>query len=363
MKLIFGLDGATESKVSDFAEEVNNLFQLKPSSGFARHKLGSGHVLPQQSFMGVKTLFVWEEWVRMIEYRSHAIEKTHVPTAIRKGSVKKMDPDYVLHFAQNDGFLNCQRPTDTLSKLDSDILEIIKRAQSSFSSSPGPEKNIPNFTPNIFSMHGLALQLFKFDRLEYGLLKEEFPVSSLIFSLKRQRLATALKKANPPHRLKVNKGSARKHIQLTNPFLSTRNVVSQQNMLQDRYDFKIITVDPNIVSVSPDDETKDDGDEEATDEPSLLLFDPSPSYWITSFIGKNISKPEWKIFSAGLPPTFVWLMNLICESIEEKPRDFYEVFSQVEALVFLDHATVTKSLSTKKQIHRRIMSAKRSQFF
>jgi hypothetical protein len=134
-------------------------------------------------------------------------------------------------------------------------------------------------------------------------------------------------------------------------------------MLQDRYDFKIITVDPNIVSVSPDDETKDDGDEEAADEPSLLLFDPSPSYWITSFIGKNISKPEWKIFSAGLPPTFVWLMNLICESIEEKPRDFYEVFSQVEALVFLDHATVTKSLSTKKQIHRRIMSAKRSQFF
>lgn len=204
-------------------------------------------------------------------------------------------------------------------------------------------------------MHGLALQLFKFDSLEYGLLKEEFPVSSLIFSLKRQRLATALKKANPPHQLKVNKGSARKQIQLRNPFLSTRNGVSQQKMLQDRYDFEIITVDPNIVYVTPDndDETKDNDDEEATDEPSLLLFDPSPSYWITSFIGKNISKPEWKIFSAGLPPTFMWLMDLICESIEEKPRDFYEVFAQVEALVFLDHATVTKTLSTKEQIQPR----------
>ena len=106
MKLIFGLDGATEYKISDFAEQANNLLKLKPSSSFARRK-GSENVLPKQSSMGVKTLFVWKDWVRFIEYRRLAMERNHVPTAIRKGLVKKMDPDYVLRFAQNEGYYHC----------------------------------------------------------------------------------------------------------------------------------------------------------------------------------------------------------------------------------------------------------------
>ena len=84
MKLIFGLDGATEYKISDFAEQVNNLLKLKPSSGFARKKQGSENVRHQPSFMDVRTLFVWKEWVRFIEYRRNAINRNHVPTAIRR---------------------------------------------------------------------------------------------------------------------------------------------------------------------------------------------------------------------------------------------------------------------------------------
>jgi hypothetical protein len=45
-----------------------------------------------------------------------------------------------------------------------------------------------------------------------------------------------------PHRLNVNEGSARKEIKLTMPFCNTRNGVS--------------AVDPNIISVTPDDDEK-----------------------------------------------------------------------------------------------------------
>ena len=102
-------------------------------------------------------------------------------------------------------------------------------------------------------MQGLADQLLKFDSLEYGLLKQEFSTSSLVFSWKSKRLATALNKANPPHRLNVNKGSARKEIKLTMPFVDSRSQQTSTTMKMERYAWKIITVESNIISDLPDD--------------------------------------------------------------------------------------------------------------
>lgn len=358
MKLIFGLDGITEDKISDFAEQANNLLKLKPSSSFARRK-GSENVLPKQSSMGVKTLFVWKDWVRFIEYRRLAMERNHVPTAIRKGLVKKMDPDYVLRFAQNEGYYHCHRPADGLQAFDKSILEILERAKTCFPSPPGgPPKRIPTFKPSMFGMHGLAEQLLEFDSLKYGQLKQEFSTSSLVFSWKLPQLAGALKKANPPHRINVNKGSAKKEMKLTMPFVSNRNDLSRKNFQGlDRYAFQIIKVESKIIPALPDEDDKVD-----ESEPSLLLYDPSSSYWIASMIGLNITLRDWNLFSAALPPTFLWMLNLICESIEEQPRDFYEVFSKVEAIVFLHHGKVKRSLSNKEDIMKRIRTALRAEF-
>ena len=358
MKLIFGLDGATEYKISDFAEQVNNLLKLKPSSGFARKKQGSENVRHQPSFMDVRTLFVWKEWVRFIEYRRNAINRNHVPTAIRRKLVKKMDPEYVLRFAQNEGYYHFKHPSsDKFTDFDKSVLEILEKAKAKCPSPPGPTKKIPTFRPSIFGMQGVADQLLKFDSLEYGLLKQEFSTSSLVFSWKSKRLATALNKANPPHRLNVNKGSARKEIKLTMPFVNSRSQQTPTTMKMERYAWKIITVESDIISVSPDDEEVED-----ESKPSLLLFNPASTYWIASIGIKNVSYVEWKLFSAGLPPTFLWMLNLICESIEESPRDFYEVFTTVETIVFLHHAKVTRSLSNKVQIKKRIFNSLIKQF-
>jgi hypothetical protein len=70
-------------------------------------------------------------------------------------------------------------------------------------------------------------------------------------------------------------------------FCTTRNGVSQ-NMQQDRYYSEIIAVDPNIISVTPDDQ------EEAKDDGSEPLFFVQSIFQLKEniFVGKNISMPE-----------------------------------------------------------------------
>ncbi|EFX61149.1 hypothetical protein DAPPUDRAFT_340563 [Daphnia pulex] len=71
-------------RISDSSTNVNNLLKLKPLSSFASKQHGFENENNQEKSQGIKTLFFWKEWVRFIEYRRNVIDRTHVPTAIRK---------------------------------------------------------------------------------------------------------------------------------------------------------------------------------------------------------------------------------------------------------------------------------------
>ncbi|KAG8232012.1 hypothetical protein J437_LFUL011953 [Ladona fulva] len=60
MKLIFGLDGFTELKLSQFARKANKILSLHHSH---------------------KEFFVWGDWVKYIEFRKQLVERYHFPSS------------------------------------------------------------------------------------------------------------------------------------------------------------------------------------------------------------------------------------------------------------------------------------------
>jgi hypothetical protein len=81
------------------------LLKLKPFSSFASKQHGFEKENNQEKSQGIKTVFFWKEWVRFIEYRHNVIDRTHVPTAIRKAIGRKwipLRPVYVYQFAQTE---------------------------------------------------------------------------------------------------------------------------------------------------------------------------------------------------------------------------------------------------------------------
>ncbi|EFX65232.1 hypothetical protein DAPPUDRAFT_117456 [Daphnia pulex] len=327
-------------RISDFATKVNNLLKLKPSSSFASKQQGVENENNRETSQGIKTPFVRKEWVRFIEYRRNVIDRTHVPTAIRKGIVKKMDPAYVYQFAQTEGFYHYNRPTTELSEIDRSILEVFEKASKRFPSPPGPPKRIPRFRSSLFGLQGLADQLLEFDPSEYGQLKQEFSTSSLVFARKPKLLAAALKKANPPHLLNIHKGPALKDRKFVMTLITSRCGISKSSSQMDRYAWKIVTVESEL------DEFYD-----SQSRPSLLLHDPSFGYWISALRLELVTFVDWNLFSASLPSSFLWLLQLICEGIEESPRDFYPTFNAVEAIVFLGHTDVKRNITGNQQLY------------
>jgi hypothetical protein len=96
--------------------------------------------------MEISTLFVWKEWMRLIEFRvteALKLNERDVTTAICKGLGKNMDPEYVLRFAQKDGFYHCDRPSVKLPNFDKAILNILERTKCFFTSLVVQEKEIP----------------------------------------------------------------------------------------------------------------------------------------------------------------------------------------------------------------------------
>lgn len=362
LKLIIGLDGSSEFKISDFAAQVNDILKLKPSSSFSRRK-SYGH----QSSSPVKTLFVWREWVRFIEYRRITLEQTHVPTAIRKGVVHKMDPEYVLRFAKTEGFLHCHRTgkPETNPKEDQ-ILKVLDQTAKRFVPSTDLPKRIPVFRPTVLGNHGLAEQLIEFDRCQFGLLEQDFSKSSLAFALEPKIIAEALKKADPPHKLKVCLGPAYNDVNLTMPFISSRTKMSSLISQIDRHGVKHIKFKPEIITAT----TKSDAEEEEEDEEdedinktqrSLLLFQPASGYWSRSTYLRFMSNSEWSLFSAELPETFVWMLNIICEIIEETPKDLYIKLNYLETIILMRHTKLEHSLTPAKILKHRLVSAMRSE--
>ena len=102
MKLLFGLDENSEFKISEFAEKANQILKLEPATKLPQWDRSPGTSAPQYSGK-MKTLFVWEEWVRWIRYRRLVLDSTHVPTAVQHNTVSKMDPDIVIRFVESHG--------------------------------------------------------------------------------------------------------------------------------------------------------------------------------------------------------------------------------------------------------------------
>lgn len=365
LKLILGLDGSSEYKISDFADKANDLLQLKASSGFSRRKKDQNKT-NSSSTHRLKTLFVWREWVRFVEYRRLTLERTHVPTAIRKGVVNKMDPEYVLRFAKNEGYLHYHRTgrqTEIIPK-EEQILKFLDQSSKRFSPSPSSVKRIPVFRPTLLATQGLAEQLLQFDRSEYSLLEQRFSDSSLSFAIDPKPLADALKRCNPPHNLKICLGPAYVDVNLTLPFISSRAKMSQMLNDMDRYGAKPIKIRPVIIPASvmfEEEEEEEEGDDASQPRPSLLLFQPSSGYWSRSLYAKAMTNNEWDLFSAELPSTFVWMLNLICDSIEEAPKDLYMTLSYLETIIFMRHTKLEHSLTTPKVLKHRLVSAMRKE--
>ena len=140
----------TEDKISKFAENVSTILNLKPSVAFSRRE-------PKQDYRPsseMKTLFFWHDWYRFIKYRSLLLKKFHVSTAVRHGAMKNMDPEIVVHFAENDGrlFLH-RRGQKELSENEKQLFDALDQTAKHFQS-PALKK-IPVFQPDRYGVHEL----------------------------------------------------------------------------------------------------------------------------------------------------------------------------------------------------------------
>ncbi|EFX79193.1 hypothetical protein DAPPUDRAFT_245298 [Daphnia pulex] len=155
--------------------------------------------------------------------------------------------------------------------------------------------------------YGLADQLLEFDPSEYGQLKQEFSTSSL------------------------SNGSLR--LENSNSRVGSTTCLT--------------------VSNSSDDDDELDEFYDCQSRPSLLLHDPSYGYWISALRLELVTFAfvDWNLFSASLPSSFLWLLQLICEGIEESPRDFYPTLNAVEAIVFLGHTDVKRNITGNQQLY------------
>lgn len=91
LKLLLGVDGRSEFEISEFADKANQAVAA---------------ALPAP-------LFVWEHWARWIRFRRLTLDEHHVPTAIRHGSLARVDPALVLRYAETHGRLLYHRKKAT----------------------------------------------------------------------------------------------------------------------------------------------------------------------------------------------------------------------------------------------------------
>lgn len=124
---------------------------------------------------------------------------------------------------------------------------------------------------------------------------------------------------------------------------------------------------PEVISASAmSEEKEEDDDEEDEDENgsqrprrSLLLFQPASAYWSRSAYLKTMTRSEWDLFSTELPSTFVWMLNLISDTVEESPKDLYITLNYLETIIFMRHTKLDHSLTDAKILKHRLVSAMR----
>jgi len=357
LKLTLGLDDATEYKTSEFAEKVNRIFNLKSSS-----LLASTENYYSESINKIPTLFVWEEWVRFIEYRRTVLERNHVPTAIRHGLVSQMDPNLLLRFAENEGVLQCNRKEDKMLK---DISQILDDYCSEHPDRSDDDQDTVFFQPSTLATHGLTQQLYEHDPHQFRFLEQRFEESSLAFTLKQDELARQLKniQTTTPHNLNVCHGPAYEDVKLVSPFVSL-GVAARSATCRNR---KFWNKEPSNQSekfklkreISSACCFSDDEDDSSQSYPSLVLHSPSSIYWSRSGRFEKTTDADWEVLSSQLPTTFVWLLNLISQTIEEPPKHVYVRVCSMETIIFQKHAKLLYTITNSEELKTRLVQALR----
>ena len=352
LKLTLGLDGTSEHKISSMAAEANEILRLKPSSSFAKNTQGpyvNGDASGQPP-----TIFVWKEWVRFMRYRRLILETEHVPTAIRHKALARMDPDIVMAFARGKGYLSCKnvkklRPSRQKSQEDTlELLEDIMASRRQEKSTTVPIA----FKPTVLPRQGLAEQLYE----KYGLLRQDFPSSSLKPLLQTKTLASALQQKDVG--LDVCQGPAYDEVDLLGSqfvpllcrtaFKRKRGALGRPTEGPAHYAYKTFRRCHQIRAASGSGQQK-----------KLVLFQPWQAYWSLSIRGTaKLTQFDWKVLSAQLPPTFLWMLNEVAESCGEKPMDLYAKLQTVETIL-LRYCQRSYSLVPQDDLKWRIASAKK----
>lgn len=340
LKLILGLDGHSENEISGMASQANEILGLKPSSAFAKtSSSGAGRAEG-------KTLFVWKEWVRFIHYRRLVLESHHVPTAVRHNAINRMDPDVVMAFVRNDGYLRCRSVKKLIPSQQRRQEEVLKLLDQLAYHLPSPDpstKRIFSFEPTLLPRQGLAEQLLHSDPHRFALLRQSFSSSSLKFALRPEKLARALREKAVS--LQVCQGPAWEELDLlVSEFLPSYYKYASSKGKPPRYAFKPARLKRHV--------------REEPGRRNLLLHQPWNAYWTRSMCGnQTINRLDWKVLSAQLPPTFRWMLKEVAESCSEKPRDLYLKLRQVETIL-LRWTQATHTLLPDQVLKRRLNFAK-----
>jgi len=355
LKMMFGLDGHSENKISEFASQANAALQLKASSAFTMRKdleanvAGTDHTSPTE----METLFVWKEWVRFIEYRRILLETFYVPSSIRARKMRQMDPKRMMRYARKEGELRCNRNVSfkklsSYKKRQGQFMEIFEDLSKSFPSQSNPTPTEQAFRPCIFPHHGLAEQLLDFDPERFSLLRQSFPESSLRFTLRPKSLARDLHRVG--YGLNVCQGPAYAEANLlSTDFVSSAVKFSKKKTSSVRFFSGRAKLKRNIKPVIRT---------SAKDSKELLLYQPSWAYWTRSVRCKTtLNGLDWKVLSNQLPPTFRWTLKLVAESLGEKQKDLYVELRGVETILNRWTQSV-HSLAPKTEFDRKLKSAR-----
>ena len=234
---------------------------------------------------------------------------------------------------------------------------------------------IPSFEPTLLATHGLAEQLLHFDPVQFCLLDQRLSETCISFAVDPQPLAAQLRKcADRPVALKICHGSAATRVELHRPFreprpshrkakshTNTKTKTKEKIAPLNAKEIKLIAGPVQSACIF-DDDSDDDEDDYVTDgggdqRPSMLLHLPSSGYW--SFDAVVHRTESWQVVSSQLPPTFLWLLNVVAESIEEDPMDVYNGACVIESQLLPKNAKLLHTLAERKEMRQRLLVALR----
>jgi len=347
LKMIFGLDGHSENKISEFASKANAALKLKASSSFTTRTDDSASFIGTEA-TEIETLFVWQEWCLFIDYLRVVLEEYHVPSAIRADKVLHIDPERMIRYAETEGKLRCFRSNSggPVSRLDShqQVRAICEELVESFLLPPSEQIQ---FKPALLPRHGLAKQLLRFDPDKFSRLHQTFCQSSLTFALDPKNIAEKLESMDVG--VNIYQGPAYEEVDCfvgDYVFASARTPRERKNPISCSSKPAKLNLKPTICSAT-----------KLSSELTLHL--PSLAYWTREVRGKTtMNDNDWASLSNELPAPLRWTLNTFAASVGEEPKDLYFHLCKVETILSGQSEAQHPALSEKEIKDRKTASGK-----